>query len=107
MDFSSCGVFGGLIDLEACGAFGVRGAVSAFVFRAGLLNLPAAQQQTKLSVRAGVPVSALQFQTALMMIPKMRKLRRASCLKHQNRISSGVVKRGGLTFGHAKSTGDI
>ena len=38
MDFSSCGVFGGLIDFVGFGAFGVRGAVSAFVFRAGLFE---------------------------------------------------------------------
>lgn len=38
MDFSSCGVFGGLIDFVGFGAFGVSGAVSAFVFRAGLFE---------------------------------------------------------------------
>lgn len=38
MDFSSCGVFGGLIDFVGFGAFRVSGAVSAFVFRAGLFE---------------------------------------------------------------------
>ena len=38
MDFSSCGVFGGLLDFVGFGAFGVSGAVSAFVFRAGLFE---------------------------------------------------------------------
>ena len=56
MDFSSCGVFGGLIDLEACGAFGVRGAVSAFVFRAGLFEFAGGTAADD-RYRFGIPVN--------------------------------------------------
>ena len=96
MDFSSCGVFGGLIDLEACGAFGVRGAVSAFVFRAGLFEFAGgtAADETerkgrgsseRLAVSDGTDDDSEDAEASSGVVPKTSKIESVAA------SSSGVV----------------
>ena len=94
MDFSSCGVFGGLIDLEACGAFGVRGAVSAFVFRAGLFEFAGGKTERKgkgsserLAVSDGTDDDSEDAEASSGVVPKTSKIESVAA------SSSGVVLR--------------
>ncbi len=94
MDFSSCGVFGGLLDFVGFGAFGVSGAVSAFVFRAGLFEFAGGKTERKgkgsserLAVSDGTDDDSEDEAASSGVVPKTSKIESVAA------SSSGVVLR--------------
>lgn len=98
MDFSSCGVFGGLLDFVGFGAFGVSGAVSAFVFRAGLFEFTGGTAADKterkgkgsserLAVSDGTDDDSEDEAASSGVVPKTSKIESVAA------SSSGVVLR--------------
>lgn len=98
MDFSSCGVFGGLIDFVGFGAFGVSGAVLAFVFRAGLFEFAGGTAADKterkgkgsserLAVSDGTDDDSEDEAASSGVVPKTSKIESVAA------SSSGVVLR--------------